>query len=117
MEQVRDLFKIDVIISTVSLSMGLDCSKLNGVLHYNLPSSVESYVQQIGRSGRSGQNSTCITFLKRNDFYFSRNKVLIEYYQPQNILDGVVDLICLDKYCFENQMKLNKKGMLIFYFG
>ena len=112
---MRDLFKIDVIISTVSLSMGLDCSKLNGVLHYNLPSSVESYVQQIGRSGRSGQQSTCITFLKRNDFYFSRNKVLIEYYQPGNILKGVVDLICLERSSFDNQKKKGTITIVIYF--
>lgn len=109
------MFKIDMITSTVSLSMGLDCSKLNGVLHYNLPPSIESYVQQIGRSGRSGQNSTCVTFLKRDDFYFSRNKFFFEYYQPNCILDRVVDLICLEKKSFDNQMKIVKKGKIRFF--
>ena len=104
------MFKIDMITSTVSLSMGLDCSQLNGVLHYNLPPSVESYVQQIGRSGRSGQQATCVTFLKRNDFYFSRNKAFFEYYQPDVLLFKVIDFICLEKSSFENRVRLNPKG-------
>ena len=110
------MFKIDMITSTVSLSMGLDCSKLNGVLHYNLPPSIESYVQQIGRSGRSGQNSTCVTFLKREDFYFSRNKSLFDYYQPEYNLNRIIDLICLEKKSFENQMRIHKKGYNIILF-
>jgi superfamily II DNA helicase RecQ len=109
-DRVREMFQIDMITSTVSLSMGLDCSQLNGVLHYNLPPSVESYVQQIGRSGRSGQNSTCVTFLKRDDFYFSRNKALFEYYQPDITIERVVDLICLEKSSFENQLKIKSKS-------
>ena len=100
-DKIRQLFQIDLIISTVSLSMGLDCSRLNGVLHYNLPPSIESYVQQIGRSGRSGQDSTCVTFLKKGDYYFSRNKGLIEFYQPNVVLDRVVDLICFGKKSIE----------------
>lgn len=93
-----------MIVSTVSLSMGLDCSKINGVLHYNFPSCIESYVQQIGRSGRSGQNSTCITFLKTNDFYFIRGKTFIDHYFSTRILNKFIDFITLDKVNFENPL-------------
>lgn len=109
-DKIRRLFQVDLIVSTVGLSMGLDCSRLNGVLHFNLPPSIESYVQQIGRSGRSGQDSTCVTFLKKADFYFSRNKSLLEFYQPGVVLDCVVDLLCLDKKSFERRMSLRSRN-------
>ena len=108
-DQVRQMFRIDMIVSTISLSMGLDCSRISGVLHYNFPSCIESYVQQIGRSGRSGQDSTCITFLKTDDYYFSRSKTLIENYQPEFLLEKIVDYVCLEAKSFEGFYNLDKK--------
>jgi superfamily II DNA helicase RecQ len=39
--------KVSLVACTSSLSSGLDCSAIDAIIHYSLPSSLEEYVQQV----------------------------------------------------------------------
>lgn len=46
-----------VIFATTALGMGVDSPNITNIIHITPPSTLESYVQEIGRAGRSGNQS------------------------------------------------------------
>ncbi|XP_067997026.1 probable ATP-dependent RNA helicase DDX59 isoform X2 [Melanerpes formicivorus] len=58
--------KYEVIVSTGVLGRGLDLVNVKLVVNFDMPSSMDEYVHQVGRAGRLGHCGTAITFINNN---------------------------------------------------
>ena len=54
--------EVDVMVATSAFGMGVDKEDVRSVIHYNISSSLESYVQEAGRAGRNKDIDACLLY-------------------------------------------------------
>lgn len=91
--------KLRLIFATVALGMGLDARCITRIIHCRPPTTLEKYLQEIGRAGRSGQPCTATLYYNNNDIAHNR----------KGLSDAVV------KFCKNNDTCLRLH--ILKYFG
>lgn len=81
--------EIRVVVATIAFGMGINKSNIRAIIHYDMPSSFESYVQEIGRAGRDGKVAQCHMFLRADKTDL--------YYQQRNIYASITERMYLKK--------------------
>ena len=64
-----------IVVATVAFGMGVDKPDIRWVAHADLPKSIESYYQEIGRSGRDGAPAETLTLFGADDIRLRRSQI------------------------------------------
>ncbi|MDJ0522327.1 MAG: RecQ family ATP-dependent DNA helicase [Planctomycetota bacterium] len=61
-----------LMVATNAFGMGVDRPDIRCVVHYDIPRSVEAYVQETGRAGRDGEPARCVLLFNPADLHIQR---------------------------------------------
>ncbi|WP_419956246.1 RecQ family ATP-dependent DNA helicase [Neobacillus niacini] len=98
--------QLDIICATSAFGMGVNKENIRFIVHYHMPMQIESYLQEIGRAGRDGEDSVAILLYARGDdqlpiqlaegelpseqqidwlfSYFPKEEILIDHFLDMN---------------------------------
>lgn len=86
---------VPIIVATIAFGMGIDKSDIRAVYHFNLPKSMENWMQEIGRAGRDGKPALCRMLACGDDATVLENFTWGDTPTPQSLrslLDSILRL-------------------------
>ncbi len=89
-----------IIVATIAFGMGINKPDVRYVIHHDMPQNIESYYQQIGRSGRDGLQADCLLLYSYSDKqkiqYFINKKEGTEKEVAEKHLEALINYLEFD---------------------
>ncbi|MCR5350553.1 MAG: RecQ family ATP-dependent DNA helicase [Acholeplasmatales bacterium] len=98
-KNVLELYKkhlVDVIVCTNAFGMGVDIPDIRYVIEYDIPQSIEDFLQQSGRASRDGKYAEALVLFNINDI--KMNEYFIDNIENDEKSDKEIRLIKKDRY-------------------
>lgn len=107
-----------VIVATIAFGMGIDKPNVRYVIHADMPSSLEGYVQESGRAGRDGLESHAYLIAGRQDYEIAK-WVLTQTTKgdPRDNAIATNKIVKLNKMYNFTKVSSCKRVIMLSYFG
>lgn len=105
--------QLNIICCTAAFGMGINKKDIRLIIHYHLPLQIESYIQEIGRAGRDGEESVSILYYSENDIHLPLNIIENQFLLQNELKNAITKLSKMDKISkneteMENYLLINE---------
>ncbi len=101
--------KLDVLVATNAFGIGINKQDIRNIIYFNMPNSVESFIQQTNRSGRDGKETDCTVLFDKQKLHIKqKNRITDE--NGRSYLSDEIASYTVDKYYAREGLKKHFKG-------
>jgi ATP-dependent DNA helicase RecQ len=83
--------KLRMICATSAFGMGVNKENIRFVIHFHFPSSIEAFLQEIGRAGRDGESSVSVVLYSEQDLSLPLQLIQSELPEDEQIRGFIED--------------------------